>query len=132
MALQLRFLLVIASFSLFIYLIHKIKKSQMKIEDSIYWIFLSLCFLILSIFPNIAIVIGKWMGIESTVNLVFLVIIFMLLVKSFLQSVKISQMEYKINSLVQEIAIKTYEDYAKEAQNKYEICRSYINEQRME
>jgi hypothetical protein len=128
MALQLRFLLVIASFSLFIYLIHKIKKSQMKIEDSIYWIFLSLCFLILSIFPNIAIVIGKWMGIESTVNLVFLVIIFMLLVKCFLQSVKISQMEYKINSLVQEIAIKTYEDYAKEAQNKHEIYRSYINE----
>lgn len=113
MALQLRVLLVIASFALFVYLIHKIKKAQMKIEDSIYWIFLSFCFLILSIFPNIAMVIGKWMGIESTVNLVFLVIIFLLLIKIFLQSVKISQMEYKISSLVQEIAIKNNEDFGR-------------------
>ena len=110
MALQLRALLVAASLLLFIYLIHKIKKSQMKIEDSVYWIFLSICFLILSIFPNLAMIVGKWMGIESTVNLVFLVIIFILLVKSFLQSIKISQMEFKLNSLVQEIAIKNYED----------------------
>lgn len=114
MALQLRALLVAASLLLFIYLIHKIKKSQMKIEDSVYWIFLSICFLILSIFPNLAMIVGKWMGIESTVNLVFLVIIFILLVKSFLQSIKISQMEFKLNSLVQEIAIKNYEDSVKE------------------
>lgn len=114
MALQLRALLVAASLLLFIYLIHKIKKSQMKIEDSVYWIFLSICFLILSIFPNLAMIVGKWMGIESTVNLVFLVIIFILLVKSFLQSIKISQMEFKLNSLVQEIAIKNYENSVKE------------------
>ena len=114
MALQLRALLVAASLLLFIYLIHKIKKSQMKIEDSVYWIFLSICFLILSIFPNLAMIVGKWMGIESTVNLVFLVIIFILLVKSFLQSIKISQMEFKQNSMVQEIAIKNYEDSVKE------------------
>ena len=114
MALQFRLLLVIVSFALCVYLIHKIKKAQMKIEDSIYWIFISFCFLLLSIFPNIATVVRGWMGIESTVNLVFLVIIFMLLIKNFLQSVKISQMEYKISSLVQEIAIEMHEKSEKE------------------
>ena len=38
----------------------------------------------------------------------------MLLIKNFLQSVKISQMEYKISSLVQEIAIEMHEKSEKE------------------
>lgn len=118
MAIQFRLLLVIASLLLCIYLIHKIKQAQMKIEDSIYWIFISLCFLLLSFFPNLATIVSKWIGIESTVNLVFLVIIFMLLIKLFFQSIKISQMEYKICSLVQENALKSYEDTERKVQNK--------------
>lgn len=109
MAIQFRCLLVIVSILMFLFLMRKIKKSQMKIEDSIYWIFLSLIFLLLSIFPSIAIWVAKWLGIESPANLVFLIIIFLLLIKLFLQAVKISEMEYKLRSFVQEVAIKSIE-----------------------
>lgn len=107
MTIQFRCLLVVVSVLMFLYLMRKIKKAQMKIEDSIYWIFLSVIFLLLSIFPGIAIYAAKWLGIESPANLVFLIIIFLLLVKLFLQAVKISEMEYKLRSFVQEVAIKS-------------------------
>lgn len=107
MTIQFRCLLVVVSILMFLYLMRKIKKAQMKIEDSIYWIFLSVIFLLLSIFPGIAIYAAKWLGIESPANLVFLIIIFLLLVKLFLQAVKMSEMEYKLRSFVQEVAIKS-------------------------
>lgn len=109
MTIQFRCLLVAVSIIMFLYLMHKIKKAQMKIEDSVYWIFLSVAFLLLSIFPSIAIYAAKWLGIESPANLVFLIIIFLLLVKLFLQAVKMSEMEYKLKSFVQEVAIKSME-----------------------
>lgn len=110
MTIQFRCLLVVVSVLMFLYLMRKIKKAQMKIEDSTYWILLSVIFLLLSIFPSIAVFAAKWLGIESPANLVFLIIIFLLLIKLFLNSVKMSEMEYKLRSFIQEVAIKNNEE----------------------
>lgn len=110
MTIQFRCLLVVVSVLMFLYLMRKIKKAQMKIEDSTYWILLSVVFLLLSIFPGIAVFAAKWLGIESPANLVFLIIIFLLLIKLFLNSVKMSEMEYKLRSFIQEVAIKNNEE----------------------
>ena len=105
MSLYLRILLIVMSFLAAVYAVHQIRKSQMKIENAIYWFMFILIVVVLSIFPELAMILARILGIESPVNLIYLAMIFLLLVKVFSQSIKISQMEYKIGILAQESAI---------------------------
>lgn len=109
MTIILRVILIIACFTTCGYTLHKIRKSQMRIEDSIFWILFAVILVILSLFPKIAYQLAVLMGIGTPVNLVFLAMIFILLLKVFLMSIKISQLEYKMINLVQRIAIKDNE-----------------------
>ncbi|NLG05243.1 MAG: DUF2304 domain-containing protein, partial [Clostridia bacterium] len=102
----LRLILVIVSVISCGYAVRKIQKSQMNIEAAMYWFFLSFFLFFLSIFPEVAMWTAAKIGIESPVNLVFLVIIFLILYKLFSISVKLSQLENKINMLTEEIAVR--------------------------
>ena len=106
MSLELRTLLLVFSIGSFWYIIRKIKKAQIKIEDSIFWIFAWAVIVIISVFPEMVYFFTNVLGIMSPVNFVYLVIIFVLLIKVFLMSIKQSQMENKIKNLAEEIAIK--------------------------
>lgn len=106
MAIQLRCILIIVSFFTMIFVMRKIRKSQMKIEDSIWWIIMSIMILVLSIFPQIGIFAAGICGIESPVNLIYLVIIFLLLIIIFSLSIKVSKLNYKVLTLVEELAIR--------------------------
>lgn len=106
MSLELRILLLVFSLGSFWYIIRKIKKAQIKIEDSIFWIFAWGVIVLISIFPEMVYFLTNILGIISPVNFVYLVIIFVLLIKVFLMSIKLSQMENKIKNLAEEIAIK--------------------------
>lgn len=108
MSIFLRLILVVASFIACGYAVRKIQKAQMNIEAAMYWFFLSFFLLVLSIFPELAMWSAKMIGIESPVNLVFLVIIFLVLLKLFSTSVKLSQLENKINMLTEELAVRNY------------------------
>ena len=112
MSLYLRILLIVMSFLAAVYAVHQIRKSQMKIENAIYWFMFILIIIVLSVFPELAMILARILGIESPVNLIYLAMIFLLLVKVFSLSVKISQMEYKIGILAQEAGImkKKYEE----------------------
>lgn len=106
MSLTLRVVLIMASLLTMLFMLKRIRNAKVQIEDVIYWIVFSFLLLILSVFPQIA----KWcadlLGIDSTVNFVFLAIIFLLLLREFSMTIKVSQMENKIKELTQEIAIK--------------------------
>ena len=105
----LKIILIIVCVLTSYYTLRKIRKSQMQIEDSLFWILISIVLVIISIFPQIADYMAKFLGIGATVNFVFLAMIFILLIKVFMLSLKISQLEEKIKNLVQRIAIKEYE-----------------------
>lgn len=106
MSLTLRVVLIMASLLTMLFMLKRIRNAKVQIEDVIYWIVFSFLLLILSVFPQIA----KWcadlLGIYSTVNFIFLAIIFLLLLREFSMTIKVSQMENKIKELTQEIAIK--------------------------
>lgn len=112
MSLYLRILLIVMSLLAAVYAVRQIRKSQMKIENAIYWFMFILIIIVLSVFPEPAMILARILGIESPVNLIYLAMIFLLLVKVFSLSVKISQMEYKIGILAQEAGImkKKYEE----------------------
>lgn len=87
-------------------IVRKVRNAKVEIETSLFWIGFSALLLILSIFPKITEVIADLLGIYSTVNFIFLFVIFVLLVHQFTNSIKISQLENKIKELTQEIAVR--------------------------
>lgn len=109
MSAVLRIILIVASLGTCIYISRKLKKAQVDTHDTIFWLLFSLILIIISLFPEVADWIAVRMGIYSTVNMVFLIIIFALLLRVFQLTLKTSRMEHRINILVEEIAIREKE-----------------------
>lgn len=105
MELQLRLILILASVICFIFIIKKIKKSRMRIDDAIFWILISLFFLLMAIFPIVPIYIADVIGIESPANLVFLTVVGLMFVKLFSLSTLLSIEVEKRNQMVRHIAL---------------------------
>ena len=76
-------LLIIASVLTVGWILRKIRKNKVKMEDAIFWIFFAAILLLLAIFPEISYELCRIFGIMSPSNLVFLVIIFLLVEKIF-------------------------------------------------
>lgn len=106
MSIALRLLLLIASIFTFLYIVRKLRKSQLQVMDTVFWIVLATILIVLSIFPQIAYWIANILEIQSPVNFIFLLIIFMLMIRNFLLTIKVSQLEDKLKTLVEELAIR--------------------------
>ncbi len=106
MPLGLRIFLIAGSVLAAVYVLRKIRKSRMSMETSIFWILFSIVLVVLGIFPDIAAWFAGLMGIQSTVNLVYLVIIFLLLVKVFTQDQRTARLERQMTGLTQSVALK--------------------------
>lgn len=81
----------------------------MQIEYALFWIIMSILMIVLSVFPQIIYWITDKMGMVSPANVVYLFIIAVLLVKTFMMTVEISSLENKVKDLVQQIAINEKE-----------------------
>lgn len=106
MTVILQLILIIASISTLLFMFFKIRKSQIVIEDSLFWVLFSFWLIIFSVFPQSADYLSKLVGVESTVNFLFLSIIFIIFIKLFYMTLKISKLETKIKTLAQKIAIE--------------------------
>lgn len=105
MALELRIALVIASVLTTLLIMRKIRKEKMMIEDSLFWIGFSFMLIVFSIFPQLVFKMSDLVGTQSASNFIFLFIIFVLIVRMFQMSMKISQLEAKFKDLVARMAI---------------------------
>lgn len=103
----LKALLIIASVLTVAWILRKIRKNKVKMEDAIFWIFFAAILLVLAIFPEISFKLCQIFGIISPSNLVFLVIIFLLVEKIFTLSIIVSQLEDKIGVLSAEVALRS-------------------------
>ncbi|WP_026892746.1 DUF2304 domain-containing protein [Lacrimispora aerotolerans] len=110
----LRCVLICVSILLTCYLLRRIRHSKMKIEDSIFWVMFALLLVVFSLFPRLADFISGMVGTYSTANFIFTFMIFILLLKVFFQSVKISQLERRVTELIQAFALDREEDKEKE------------------
>lgn len=100
-----RIILLVVSLFTMIFMLKRIRQSKIQIEDSLFWILFAVMVVILGAFPVIADFMAGVIGIYSTVNFIFLFFIFILLIKEFSMTIKISQLENKIKELTQEIAL---------------------------
>ncbi|MBO4862956.1 MAG: DUF2304 domain-containing protein [Eubacterium sp.] len=102
---MLRVLLIVFSLLAFSYVILRIRRSQMQIEYSIFWIIFSLLLIIIAIFPQIIYKCSQLLHIMSAANFVFLFIITVMLIKIFMMTIELSALENKVKDLVQQLAI---------------------------
>lgn len=110
----LRIILIASAVLLFLYMIKKIRQAKMKIEHTIFWLAFSIVLIIMGICPQIVYIVSEWIGFQSPVNMVFLMIIFILIVKNFLATLQISHLENKVDSLIQRVAIERKFDTEKD------------------
>lgn len=106
MSLALRMLLLVGAVWMAIYILRKIRKAQMQIDDALFWIATAFLFVLLGVFPEIAIYAAVILGVQSPANLVFLVMIFLLLFKLFALTRKVSILEHKLRYFTQTYALK--------------------------
>lgn len=109
MSATLRAFLIVVSVLVTIYTIRRIRKSQLNIDDSVFWIGFSAVLLLMSIFPQIAIFCTHLLGIESTVNFVFLFVIAIICIKLFQIAIDLSITKHRLNHLIQRIAILNHD-----------------------
>ena len=99
--------LILAGTVVFVlYILLRIQKLKIKMEDAIFWIFFVVVVAVLGTVPQVAYWLSNMLGIHSPANLVFLLIIGLLIEKLFTLSVTLSMLEEKITILSAEIAIR--------------------------
>ncbi|MEG2930914.1 MAG: DUF2304 domain-containing protein [Ruthenibacterium sp.] len=115
-AIGIRVLRVVGSVLTFWFILRYIRKSKVRIEDTFFWIFFSVVLVLLSFFPNLAVWASETLKIMSPINFVFILIIFILIVKQFFLSMKLSQLEIRTAALAQQLAIDRKQTQEKGAQ----------------
>ena len=103
MTIWFQIVLIFVSLATVTFILRGIRKSQVQINDSLFWIFFSLVF---SVFPKLAEIIARALGIVSAVNFIFLFIIFLLLINQYQLTVRLSKLDTKFKNLVQTIALR--------------------------
>lgn len=106
-----RVLLIVASILTLVFITRKVRDSKVKIEDSVFWVCFSVLILIASIFPEVFYLLSDLAGTEVPVHFVFLFFIFILMVKLFNLSMRISQADTRIKELTQQLAVEKFERY---------------------
>ena len=107
----LRALLVIGAVAALFVVGKQVKKQKILVEDAVFWVVVAVVFVVIAIFPDIAINLAHALGFMSTSNFVYLVIISLLLWKAFTNSAEISRLRTKVNELAQEIALSKLDSH---------------------
>lgn len=108
MSVTLRGVMVIAALVTVIWILRKIRKFKVKMEDAIFWTFFAGILVMLAVVPEISFAMSRILGFMSPSNLIFIVVIFLLLEKIFTLSIIVSQLEEKISVLSSEVALRAH------------------------
>ncbi|WP_195396003.1 DUF2304 domain-containing protein [Holdemania sp. 1001302B_160321_E10] len=105
MSTTIRIALIFFTFLTFFIFLHFIRKFKLNIKYSILWILIALLLVFLGIFPELFIIISYKIGFLSTVNMIYLIIIFILICIVFYLTINLSSLEEKLKIAIFEIAL---------------------------
>lgn len=106
---KLQIILMMGCFFTYWYILRKVKKSNVRIEDIIIWIIGVIILFIFCIVPAIPFSVANLLGFDSTVNIIFFLVIFFLFIMTFLLTIRLSQTQEKVKELTHKIAIENYQ-----------------------
>lgn len=101
----LRVCLILGAFVTAGYVLRRVRQARVQIEDTIYWLALSAVLLLVAVFPGIAYWVSDLLGFVSPINCVFLIVIFLLLARQFVLSIRVSQLDSRLRILTERIAL---------------------------
>lgn len=100
-----RIILIIGAVAILLYMLFKIKNKRVQIHYAIYWTFFSGLIVILCMFPKMVEDFSELLGVEASIYLLFAIAAALVVIKLFNDTIKISELEKKIEILAQEIAL---------------------------
>jgi hypothetical protein len=106
----LRVVLIVGAFLSLWIVVKRVRKSKIRVGDSVYWVLCVVLLLLLAIFPQIAFFFSGLLGFLSPSNFVFCMIIFLMLIKLFNLSCDVSRLTDKVEQLAQELALHEKEN----------------------
>lgn len=107
---QLQLILIVGCLFTYWYIIRKVKKSNVRIDDIIVWMIGIFILFIFCLFPQLPAKLSHWIGFETSVNSIFFMVIFFLFIMVFLLTVKVSQLQEKIKDLTHQVALQSLKD----------------------
>lgn len=106
MTLVLRILLLIGALFAMGIVINSVRKSKIRISDSVYWVVAAGILVLFALIPQLAYFFSGLFGFMSPANFVLLLVIVMILVRLFHQSCAISKLTFKVEQLSAELALR--------------------------
>ena len=106
MSTAMRILLIMGSLLTAMYVLQRVRKSRMRTEDSVFWLVFSLILVLMGLLPNLVTRLAYAIGVMSAANLVFLIVIFLLIIKLFLMDQRISSLQRQFTDTAQTVAIR--------------------------
>ncbi len=106
MSTAMRVLLIIGSLMTAVYVLQRVRKSRMRTEDSVFWLVFSLVLVLMGVLPDLVTGLASRIGVMSAANLVFLIVIFLLIIKLFLMDQRISALQRQTAETAQAVAIQ--------------------------
>ena len=106
MTLVLRILLLIGALFAMGIVINSVRKSKIRISDSVYWVVSAVILVLFALIPQLAYFFSGLFGFMSPANFVLLLVIVMILIRLFHQSCAISKLTYKVEQLSSELALR--------------------------
>lgn len=125
MSIELRVVLLIAAVFSIGWIITRIRKAKVRLEDTFFWVVMSVVLLILGLFPGVSYWLASVLGIISPANLVFLVMICLLFEKLLTMSIMYSQMQDKYVTMAAEMALR-----CKELERQIEELKGKVNQKK--
>ena len=106
MSIVLRFVLLVAAMFSCGWIIHRIRKAQVRLEDTLFWIMAAVILAVLGLFPELSYWMARMLGIQSPANFIFFIMICLLFEKVLTMSILHSQMEEKYINIAAEMALR--------------------------
>jgi len=106
MTLVLRILLLIGALFAMGIVINSVRKSKIRISDSVYWVVSAGILVLFALIPQLAYFFSGLFGFMSPANFVLLLVIVMMLIRIFHQSCAISKLTFKVEQLSSELALR--------------------------
>jgi hypothetical protein len=115
-----RVVLIVVSIVTMIFMMRRISQSKIQIEAAVFWVFVAAVLVVFAVCPPVADACARLLGIYSTPNFLFLLTIFLLMIKVFSLTLQVSQLESKQKELVQKMALEQLMQEKQEKQEKEE------------
>lgn len=106
MSIVLRITLLVAAMFSCVWIIHRIRRAQVRLEDTLFWIMAAVMLAVLGLFPEVSYWMAGKLGIQSPANFIFFIMICLLFEKVLTMSILHSQMEEKYINMAAEMALR--------------------------